>query len=205
MHRDRDKWLGRDGVALADSAWSPGSELLMCPYTVADGSTAAQQWYNFVHSSTRFFVEETFGRWKNRFRCLLKRMEFMNKYCQQIILATAVLHNICTIFNDLEEDDFDGSDGDALGFPPSPLEVYNSLYPLDKIICPRCKKKSNGAMPSSGQPLTCDCNVRAYIDRALPRLFAQHPALRYQLKSSDPILRREAHSSLFYHFKPRDF
>ena len=100
MHLEKEKWLGKDGIVLADSAWCPGSELVMCPYTVANGSTAAQQWYNFVHSSSRFFVEETFGRWKNRFRCLLKEMEFTKKHCETNIFATAVLHNICTVYNE---------------------------------------------------------------------------------------------------------
>jgi hypothetical protein len=48
MHKHRELWLGKDGVALADTAWSGGSELVMTPYTVADGSTESQQWYNFV-------------------------------------------------------------------------------------------------------------------------------------------------------------
>ena len=136
-------------LVLVDTAWSPGSELVMAQYTVVDGSMAAQQWYNFVHSSTRFFqqtlkffVEETFGRWKNRFRSLLKQMEFKNIYCKRIIFATAVFNNICTIFHDLDAQYFDGSNG-GICFPPS-LAVYEVLYRLDKIICPQCKKKSNG-------------------------------------------------------------
>jgi hypothetical protein len=76
LHVDTETWLGRDGIALTDSAWGGGSSLVMCPYTVCDGETVAQQWFNFVHSSTRFFVEETFGRWKSRFRFLLKPIEF---------------------------------------------------------------------------------------------------------------------------------
>ena len=175
----------------------------MALYTVADGSTAAQQWYNFVHSSTRFFVEETFGRWKNRFRCLLKQLEFKQKYSKSIIFATAVLHNICTIFNDLDVKYFDGSDS-GVGFPSSSLAIYIALYPLDKIICPRCNKKSNGAMPTDG-PLKCNCNETALIDRAPPSLLAKYPRFREQLHSSDPILRREAHTNLFYYFKPRHF
>ena len=79
MHKDRKLWLAEDGVVAADTAWGIGSELVMTPYTVADGSTKAQQWYNFVHSSTRFFVEEVYGRWKNRFRCLIHGLRFSNE------------------------------------------------------------------------------------------------------------------------------
>jgi hypothetical protein len=81
-----------DGVALADTAWGVGSELVMTPYTVNDGGTDSQEWYNFVHSPTRFFIEETFGRWKNRFRFLLGGLKFKNEHSMRIILATVVLH-----------------------------------------------------------------------------------------------------------------
>ncbi len=57
MHKHRELWLGADGVAKADTAWGVGSELVMTPYTVADRSTEAQEWYNFVHKFTLFFVE----------------------------------------------------------------------------------------------------------------------------------------------------
>jgi hypothetical protein len=208
MHRDRDAWMGSDGVILADSAWSPGSTFVMAPYTVFDGSTEAQQWYNFVHSSTRFFVEETFGRWKNRFRCLLKQMEMSNSNCKSIIFATAVLHNVCTIMNDVEKEYFDGTDG-GIRFPRSPLDIYQERYPLDKIICPRCKKRSNGAIACGTQPLTCNCHNTPFLDRldrqATTSMYARFPQLRQQLVSSDPIIRREAHCNLFYHFKPRNF
>ena len=40
MHVNTEAWLGRDGIALADSAWGGGSSLVMCPYTVFDGETA---------------------------------------------------------------------------------------------------------------------------------------------------------------------
>ena len=71
-----------------------------------------------------------------------------SEHSMLIILATAVLHNICTTFNDLERFYFDGSDGSRHKFPPSPIKLYNERYPLGKIVCPRCKKQSNGAMTS---------------------------------------------------------
>ena len=204
MHVNREKWVGKDGVALTDSAWGHGSELVMCPYTAADGNTAAQQWYNFVHSSTRFFVEQTFGMWKNRFRCLLTPLCFSNKCSQRIIFATAVLHNICTLVNDLDESFyFDGTDHSSeLGFPPSPLALYTLLFPIDKVICPRCKRKSNGAIPSN---FRCTCNVVPLQDRAGTAFLARHPDLRAGMLSPDPIVRRDAYRNLMYHFKPKNF
>ena len=167
----------------------------------SDG-TAAQQWHNFVHSSTRFFVEKTVGRWKNQFRCLLKQLKFKQKYSKSIVFATALLHNICTIFNDLDVKYFDGSHSGA-GFPSSSrvTVIYDALYPLDKIICPRCNKKSN--MPTNG-PLKCNCNVTALIDRAPLSLLVRYPRFSEQLDSSDRILRCEAHTILFHYFKSRN-
>ena len=61
MHMNRTPQLGEDGVGLANKAWGGGSGRIMTPYrdTVAYCSAEAQQWYDFVHTSTRFFVEET--------------------------------------------------------------------------------------------------------------------------------------------------
>jgi hypothetical protein len=105
-------WLGKDGIILAESAWGHGCDIVVTPYTANPCTTSAyKQWFNFVHSSTRFFVEETFGRWKNRFRCLLKEMEFTALHCATKIFATAVLHNICTLCQDLDDTYFDQADG----------------------------------------------------------------------------------------------
>jgi hypothetical protein len=38
--------LGEDGVAVADTAWGVGSELVMTSYTVADGNTESRQLYD---------------------------------------------------------------------------------------------------------------------------------------------------------------
>ena len=103
MHENRKLWLGEDGVALADTAWGMGSELVMTQYTVKDRSTELQQWHDFMHSLTRFFVEETFGPWKNRFRCLLNGLNFSKEHSMKMVLATAVLHNICTTCNNLNK------------------------------------------------------------------------------------------------------
>ncbi len=60
-----------------------------------------------------------------------------------IILATAVLHSICTVCNELQRSYFDESDGSAYKFPPSPTAIFNKKVPMDKVVCPRCK---NGRM-----------------------------------------------------------
>jgi hypothetical protein len=202
MHVNSEAWLGRDGIALADSAWGGGSSLVMCPYTVYDGETAAHQWFNFVHSSTRFFVEETYGRWKNRFRFLLKSIEFRNDHTQRLIFASAVLHNMCTLCNDIDDSYFDGSDGKAFGFPEAPLSAYEESFPIDRILCPRCKKKSNGAVTSS---VRCNCNVSPLVNSASANFLSRRPNLQRDLISPDPHTRREAYCALHFHTKPKNF
>ncbi len=54
MNANRETWLGKNGVALADSAWGVGSNLVMTPYTLKDDSTKAHQWYNFVQFCAQF-------------------------------------------------------------------------------------------------------------------------------------------------------
>ena len=201
MHKNRKLWLGEDGVVAADTAFGIGSELVMTPYTVADGSTEAQQWYNFVHSSTRFFVEEVYGRWKNRFRCLIHGLRFSNEHSTKIIYATAVLHNICTLCNDLEDFYFDGTDSGE-GFPRSPISVYNKKYPLDKIVCPRCQKTSHGVFVPKDK---CCCFSMQLVDRAPVSLLAREPNIRNDMKSSDPRTRREAYWRLLFAIKPDNF
>ena len=43
MNARRETWLGKNGVALADSAWGVGSNMVMTPYIVNDGSTKARK------------------------------------------------------------------------------------------------------------------------------------------------------------------
>ena len=70
MHMNRKRWLGEDGVALADTAWGGGSELVMTPYTFADGSTEAQQWYNLFTARHDFLSKKPMACGKTGFGVL---------------------------------------------------------------------------------------------------------------------------------------
>lgn len=96
--REREAWLGKDGVILADGGASDGSSILMNPYRCPQDPD--QQHFNFIHSSTRFFVEETFGRWKNRFRFLLKAIDVEHHLAVRMIFTSMILHNACTLHRD---------------------------------------------------------------------------------------------------------
>lgn len=66
--------------------------------------------YNFCHSSTRFFVEEVFGRWKNRFRFLLHATDLKHKKYCKLVYVSMILYNMCTIRKDGAVDFEEGSD-----------------------------------------------------------------------------------------------
>ena len=88
-------------------------------------------WYNFCHSSTRFFVEETFGRWKNRFRFLLRESHLSHKLASILIYVSMILHNLCTIRKD-----------DAVDFCEGTDEEWQELYDnFKQMACPSCKLK----------------------------------------------------------------
>ena len=89
---DPDKWLGKGGVILGDSGASDSDRVFLNPYHCP--TEPEKCWFNFCHSSTRFFVEQTFGIWKSRFRFLMHSLPGLtHKLFVQLIYASAILHN----------------------------------------------------------------------------------------------------------------
>ena len=89
-------------------------------------------WFNFCHSSTRFFVEETFGRWKNRWRFLLDPSHVDHKLTSQMIYASAVLHNFCTVHMRAGGD----LDGCMAG------GAWKQFFTEAQVqLCPTCKRR----------------------------------------------------------------
>lgn len=69
---------------------------LLTPYP--EPQTRGEKEFNKCHRRTRCIVERVFGVWKSRFMCLHKwggAMLFSPERCCTIIMATAILHNIC--------------------------------------------------------------------------------------------------------------
>ena len=83
-----------------------------------------------------------------------------------------------------------------------PIKLYNKLYPLGKIVCPRCKKQSNGAMTSKDG---CPCFAQPLVSLASGALLARQPTLREYVKSPGPYTRRETYRRLLFSIKPADF
>lgn len=104
------------GWLLGDSGY-PCRSYLMTP--VQNPTTASQRAYNRAHKRTRVVVEKMFGIWKSRFRCLHKSggcLMFSSQRCVNVIIATAVLHNIArdrVLFQISDDYEYDESQMDT--------------------------------------------------------------------------------------------
>lgn len=68
-----------------------------------DLSQRSERMYQEAHIASRNVVERLMGQWKKRFPCLWIGMRCRKlASIQNIIVATAVLHNICKIRNDTQ-------------------------------------------------------------------------------------------------------
>ncbi|XP_026746107.1 putative nuclease HARBI1 [Trichoplusia ni] len=94
---------------LGDSGY-PQRPWMMTPIPdAAEGTPEAK--YNTIHGKARVVIENTFGRLKNRWRCLCKdrTLHYTPERCATIIMACSVLHNLAIDFMvpDPEEDVID--------------------------------------------------------------------------------------------------
>lgn len=53
--------------------------------------------FNHDHSGTRMAIERAFGVLKGRWRCLKSQLDFNHIYATRVIVACAVLHNMCQL------------------------------------------------------------------------------------------------------------
>jgi len=81
-------------LILGDPAY-PISSWLMKPYPEKSNTPKIEQVFNYHLSRTRMTVENTFGRWKGRFRRFTKRVDMEVCNVITIVVASCILHNIC--------------------------------------------------------------------------------------------------------------
>lgn len=165
--KNPEAWLGKHGMVAADGGASDGGDFLLNP--IPDAREPEECWYNFCHSSTRFFVEETFGRWKNRFRFLLRENHMSHKNATRLIYVSMILHNLCTIRKDDAVDFKDGTDAEWLEF----FETYASMS------CPSCTRKGAMHCPhvqkwkDSGDSIPLSQNAAARRDAIKDQMWEQ--------------------------------
>lgn len=138
LQSNREVWLGADGLVAADGGASDAREtsgVFLNPYF--QPSTARADWFNFCHSSTRFFVEEVFGRWKNRWRCLLRPTDLDHRMTSLEIYVTAILHNMLTVEHRLEDRDGD----EAEGFVGTDAGWQEFFEAFESERCPSCVRR----------------------------------------------------------------
>lgn len=87
----------RNAVVVADSGY-PCKRWIMTPLSKVN--TPSEALYNESQIRTRNCVERSYGVWKRRFPVLSLGIRMNVKEVQSIIVATAVLHNICNFKND---------------------------------------------------------------------------------------------------------
>ena len=99
ISKDPELWLGPNGVILGDSGASDGDAFFLNPYH--SPTDPERLWFNFCHSSTRFFVEQAFGMWKSRFRFLMHQLPgASHKLFTKLIYASAIMHNALVVHAD---------------------------------------------------------------------------------------------------------
>lgn len=91
-----------DCFVVADSGYAV-ENYVMTP--LLNPVTRAEQLYNAAHIATRNVVERSYGVWKRRFPSLSMGLRVKLPTALNIIIATAVLHNIAINRNDNDPDD----------------------------------------------------------------------------------------------------
>ncbi|CAG4974165.1 unnamed protein product [Colias eurytheme] len=81
-----NRWL------IGDSAY-PCKPYLLTP--LQNPQTESEERYNSAHIRSRNTIERCFGVWKRRFPVLSLKIRLSLETTQSVIIATAVLHNIC--------------------------------------------------------------------------------------------------------------
>ena len=125
---DPDKWLGKGGLILGDSGASDGDNVFLNPYN--HPTEPDKCFFNFAHSSTRFFIEQTFGMWKSRFRFLLGNLKGANhKLHTKLIYTSTILHNFMMTHS-----------GGYIEVNPIGPDWDHFFDTFKSMMCPECKR-----------------------------------------------------------------
>ncbi|XP_065891631.1 uncharacterized protein [Dysidea avara] len=116
-------------VILGDPAY-PLLPWLMKPFADTGNLTRQQQQYNYRQSRARMVVENAFGRLKGRWRCLLKRMDYLSvESVTHVVASCLVLHNVCEMNGNRCRPEWVHHDSLTRGDTTSPTDVTRHATP----------------------------------------------------------------------------
>jgi len=136
LSMDPATWLGEAGVVLGDCGASDGDNIFLNPYH--SPRDPEKCWFNFCHSSTRFFVEQTFGIWKSKWRFLLDPSRVDHELTSDMIYASTVLHNFCIVHS---------PNGPELPAEMSQQAWQNFFTHYKAMSCPSCTRRNSRHCP----------------------------------------------------------
>ena len=141
VREDPVRWLGARGCIVADGGCHDHDGLFMNPYF--NPTTPQEFHFNFCQSSTRFFVEETFGRWKNRFRFLLIPCDTEHELTTRMIYASMILHNFITV-NSCNSGLADSAfEIEVMSGGKTDTEIWAEFYSTNEPdLCPACRRRN---------------------------------------------------------------
>lgn len=116
-----------NGIILGDSGYFLTNYLLT---PLSEPETQAERLYNEAQIRTRNVIERCFGVWKRRFPVLSIGLRCKLPLAQDIILATAIMHNLARTTNDEE--------------PPQDPEVQIPPQPVFPPVTADIRQERNG-------------------------------------------------------------
>jgi hypothetical protein len=110
-----------EGTFLIGDAGYPSNVDILVPYPSI--VNPANEWFNFIQSSTRICVEQAFGQLKNRFQILLHAQKANPTRAQNTTFACMILHNILNRQGTLYLQVWDNRCNSEAGFAEVPRTV----------------------------------------------------------------------------------
>ena len=120
-----------DSVILGDSGYAVQQYLLP---PLANPNSPVENLYNESQIRTRNVVERSYGVWKRRFPILSLGLRLSEELSKAVIIAVAVLHNVCID----ENDHWDEEAGDE-----EPIERDNGLIAAEEDVQNRNSRRLN--------------------------------------------------------------
>ena len=122
-------------VVLGDPAYTL-KPWLMTPYKNAGNLSRKQLGFNNKLSQTGMVLENSFGRLKGRWRCLLKRLDCETDRAPVMMGACCVLHKICEINNEeLNEDCLDNENLQIVELAPARMADERQAVAIRNALC----------------------------------------------------------------------